>query len=409
MKNRIIAVLFVLFIFGCGVVTVENAMEYIREPEKQDAGEASVPELSDSDVGFNKETFDYALNLATANFAYRDQWINGNGLFQKLIGKTGDIEKDWYRLDNGQLMYTLKKQPDSVLDQYAENVYRLSRYAEKNDMNFLYVELPYKAKDASVYPVGVTDYGNANADQIVSFLSKRNVNMLDLRTQIQETGKSSSELYFKTDHHWKPETAIWGAGEISKELYNIDPTWKDDASLRDMSNYKVERYPNQFLGSIGRKIGPMYIGKEEFQVIVPKFDTQYEYRVPRRVGDVFKEGTFEDVFVNRENLSGGELDTNTYGVYCDGDHNKEIVKNRRALNAKKIVLIRDSFSCTMMPYLSLYTNQVITFDLRLFKARSIYSYIRKHPDIDTVIVAYNPSSISEQQYTFDKVIHEGSN
>lgn len=406
MKNRIIAILFVLFISICGIVTVRNAVEYITHPDETDRTENLATELSDADRRFNKETFDYASNLATANFAYRNEWIDGNGLFQKLIGKTGDIEKDWYQLDNGQLMYALNTQSDSVLDQYAENVYRLSNYAEKHGMNFLYVELPYKAEDTSVYPAGVTDYGNDNADRITDYLEKKDINVLDLREQIKETGKSSSELFFQTDHHWKPETAIWGAGEISKKLAKIDLSWQDSASLRDMRNYKVERYPNRFLGSIGRKIGPLYRGKEEFQVIVPMFDTQYDYRVPRRVEAIFKEGSFEDVFINRKNLSGEELDTNTYGVYCDGDHNKEIVKNEKASNAKKIVLIRDSFSCTLMPYLSLYTNQVITFDLRLYKARSIYSYLQKHPEIDTVIMAYNPSSISEQQYTFDKVTHE---
>lgn len=406
MKNRLIAMLFVLFIFVCGFVTVRNSMGYLENPGAQATSESLNCELSDSDAGFNKETFDYASNLATANFAYRNKWINGNGLFQKFIGKTGDIEKGWYRLDDGQLMYALKKQPNAVLNRYAENVYRLSQYAENHGMNFLYVELPYKAVDASIYPAGVTDYGNANADQITEFLSKQNVNVLDLRNRIQGTGKSSSELYFKTDHHWKPETAIWGAGEISQELAKIDSAWKDNVSLRDMRNYEVERYPNQFLGSIGRRVGDLYAQKDDFPIVTPKFDTQYEYRIPRKVGDVYKSGTFEDVFINRKYLSGGELDTNTYGIYCDGDHHKEVVKNRTTLNSNKILLIRDSFSCTLMPYLSLYTRQMVTIDLRIFDSRSIYSYIRKHPDIDTVIVAYNPSSISEQQYTFDKVTHE---
>ena len=406
MKNRIIAILFVLFIFVCGIVTARNAIEYVKRPEEKKTAESLVRELADSERGFNKETFDYVSNLVTASFAYRNTWINGNGLFQKMIGKTGDIEKGWYRLDNGQLMYALQKKPNSVLDQYSENIVNLSNCAKKYGMNFLYVALPYKTGDSAAFPAGVTDYANANEDRITKNLSKQNVNVLDLRNQINETGKSRPELFFRTDHHWKPQTAIGGAGEISKELAKIDPEWQDSPSLRYMSNYKAEKHSNQFLGSIGRRVGDLYIGKDDFPIVTPKFKTQYEYRIPRKVGDIYKTGTFEDVFINRQNLSGGELDTNTYGVYCDGDHHKEVVKNRTALNSDKILLIRDSFSCTLMPYLSLYTRQIITIDLRLFDSRSIYSYIGKHPDIDTVIVAYNPSSISEQQYTFDKVTHE---
>ena len=100
---------------------------------------------------------------------------------------------------------------------------------------------------------------------------------------------------------------------------------------------------------------------------------------------------------------------NTYAAYCDGDHNKEQVTNESAPNQRNILLIRDSFSCTLMPYLALYTKNITTLDLRLYKTKSVYDYIRRHPDIDTVIVAYNPSSITEEQYTFDRVVNEENN
>lgn len=87
----------------------------------------------------------------------------------------------------------------------------------------------------------------------------------------------------------------------------------------------------------------------------------------------------------------------------------DIITNKKAKNLNKILLLRDSFSCTLMPFLSLYTNQIVTMDLRYYKETSVYSYLEKHPEIDTIIVAYNPSAISKQQYTFDKVTHEKSN
>lgn len=406
MKNRIIAILFVLFIFTCGIVTVRNSVEYVEHPEKQVATEALVNEIPDSDKGFNKETFDYASNLVTANYAYRNKWINGNGLFQKMIGKTGDIEKGWYRLDNGQLMYALNKQPDSVLNQYAENVTELSDYAKKHKIKFLYVELPYKAEDSSAFPTGVTDYANANADRITKNLSKQNVNVLDLRNRINETGKSRSELFFQTDHHWKPQTAIWGAGEVSKELTQLDSNWKDIQELRNMDNYRTENYKNQFLGSLGKKIGSTYDGTDDFNLILPKFETEYDYVSIKGEKRKHQEGSFEDTLIYRKNLKKDYFTVNTYVTYGGGDHPMDIVTNKKAKNAKKILLLRDSFSCTLMPFLSLYTNQIVTMDLRYYKEESVYSYLEKHPDIDTVIVAYNPSAISEQQYTFDKVTHE---
>lgn len=401
-----IAILFVLFIFVGGIVTAGNSVQYVKNPGKKAATEALVSELPDAEVGFNKGTFDYASNLVTANFAYRNKWINGNGLFQKLIGKTGDIEKGWYRLDNGQLMYALNKQSNSVLDRYAENVKGLSDYAKNHKMTFLYVELPYKAEDTSVFPAGVTDYANENANRITRNLLEENVNVLDLRNRINGLGKSRSELFFKTDHHWKPKAAIWGAGEISKELAQIDSKWKDNVELRDMDKYSVENYPSQFLGSLGKKIGSTYDGTDDFQLILPKFETKYDYVSIRDGENNHREGTFEDTLIYRKNLKKDYFSVNTYVTYGNGDHPMDVITNKNAKNQSKILLLRESFSCTLMPFLSLYTNQIVTMDLRYYTKESVYDWLRKHPEIDTVIVAYNPSAISEQQYTFDKVNHE---
>ena len=57
------------------------------------------------------------------------------------MGKTGDLEKDWYLLKNGMLMYCQNKDSDEELKKYANNVVNLSQFAESYGMKFLYVEL----------------------------------------------------------------------------------------------------------------------------------------------------------------------------------------------------------------------------------------------------------------------------
>lgn len=406
MRNRIIAVIFLCFLLFFGVRTGMNVWDSISDTEKENQPQTEA--LSGADdmklSGFNRETFDGISNLVTLNLENRNQWINLNGFFQRKIGKTGDLEKDWYLLENGMLMYSQRKRTSEDLKTYANNVVELSRYAEKQGINFLYAELPYKVQGSKEYPAGVPDYGNRNADGIMKILLSKSVQSMDFRDIMKDKNIETTESFFKTDQHWKPETALWAAGELSKKLSQVDSEWKDCPEYRNSNNYRMEYHSDLFLGAIGKKIGSAYAGKDDFNMPIPIFENTIRYRVPRQEDSIDRTGDFEIAFIESNNLKNDPFKVNTYAAYCDGDHYKEKITNKKALNKRNILLIRDSFSGTLMPYLALYTKNITTLDLRSYKSRSVYDYIRLHPEIDTVIVAYNPSSITEEQYTFDKVV-----
>lgn len=404
MRNRIITVIFLCFLLFFGVRTGMNVWDSINGTENNHQPQTEALGSGGQITGFNKASLEEISNTITLNLANRNQWINLNGLFQKGMGKTGDLEKDWYRLNNGMLMYSFRKSSPEELNTYANNVVKLSRYVEKQGKNFLYVELPCKAQKEGEYPAGVPEYGNQNADEILKVLDRKSVQRMDVRDIMEKEHIKSTECFFRTDQHWKPATALWAAGEISKKLSQVDSKWKDYPEYRNSNNYRIEYHSNLFLGAIGKKIGSAYAGKDDFNMPIPIFENTIRYRVPRQEDSIDRNGDFETAFIESNNLKNDPFKVNTYAAYCDGDHNKEQVTNESAPNQRNILLIRDSFSCTLMPYLALYTKNITTLDLRLYKTKSVYDYIRRHPDIDTVIVAYNPSAITEIQYTFDKVV-----
>lgn len=409
MRNRIITVIFLCFLLFFGVRTGMNVWDSINGTENNHQPQTEALGSGGQITGFNKASLEKISNTITLNLANRNQWINLNGLFQKGMGKTGDLEKDWYLLKNGMLIYSQNKDSDEELKKYANNVVNLSQFAESYGMKFLYVELPYKVQRDGEYPTGVPDYGNRNADGIMEILLSKSVQTMDFRDIMKDKNIETEESFFRTDQHWKPETALWAAGELSKKLSQVDSEWKDYPEYRNSNNYRMEYHSNLFLGAIGKKIGSAYAGKDDFNMPIPIFENTIRYRVPRQEDSIDRTGDFETAFIESNNLKNDPFKVNTYAAYCDGDHNKEQVTNESAPNQRNILLIRDSFSCTLMPYLALYTKNITTLDLRLYKTKSVYDYIRRHPDIDTVIVAYNPSSITEEQYTFDRVVNEENN
>ncbi|MDD6700945.1 DHHW family protein [Mogibacterium kristiansenii] len=404
MRNRIIAVIFLCFLLFFGVRTGMNVWDSINGTERSHRPQTEALGSNGQISGFNKESLEEISNTITLNLANRNQWINLNGMFQKGMGKTADLEKDWYRLENGMLMYSLRKDSPEDLHKYADNVVELSRYVKKHGKNFLYVELPYKVQDEDEYPAGVPEYGNPNADEILKVLSSKSVHRMDVRDIMKDKNMKSTDSFFRTDQHWKPEIALWAAGEISKKLSQVDSEWKDHPEYRNLNNYRKEHYSDLFLGAIGKKIGSAYAGMDDFDMLIPKFDNQFRYCMPKEKKTVERTGNFKTAFIVPENLEKDPFRVNTYAAYCGGDHPRECVTNEKVKNNRHILLIRDSFSCALMPYLSLYTKNVTTLDLRHYKTESLYDYIRNHPEIDTVIVAYNPSAITEIQYTFDKVV-----
>ena len=404
MRNRIIAVLFLCFLLFFGFRTGINVWDSMNGAENNHQPQTEALGSNGQISGFNKESLEEISNTITLNLANRNQWINLNGMFQKGMGKTADLEKDWYRLENGMLMYSLRKDTPEDLNKYANNVAELSRYVEKQGKNFLYVELPYKVQDADEYPAGVPEYGNQNADEILKVLSSKSVHRMDVRDIMKDKNMKSTDSFFRTDQHWKPETALWAAGEISKKLSQVDSEWKDHPEYRNLNNYRKEHYSDLFLGAIGKKIGSAYAGMDDFDMLIPKFDNQFRHCMPKAKKTVERTGNFKTAFIVPKNLEKDPFRINTYAAYCGGDHPRECVTNEKVKNNRHILLIRDSFSCALMPYLSLYTKNVTTLDLRHYKTESLYDYIRNHPEIDTVMVAYNPSAITEIQYTFDKVV-----
>lgn len=404
MRNRVIAIIFLCFLLFFGFRTGMNVWDSFNGMENSHQPQTEALGSSGQITGFNKESLEEISNTITLNLANRNQWINLNGLFQKGMGKTGDLEKDWYRLNNGMLMYSFRKSSPEELNTYANNVVKLSRYVEKQGKNFLYVELPCKAQKEGEYPAGVPEYGNQNADEILKVLDRKSVQRMDVRDIMEKEHIKSTECFFRTDQHWKPATALWAAGEISKKLSQVDSKWKDHPEYRNLNNYRKEHYSDLFLGAIGKKIGSAYAGMDDFDMLIPKFDNQFRYCMPKEKKTVERTGNFKTAFIVPENLEKDPFRVNTYAAYCGGDHPRECVTNEKVKNNRHILLIRDSFSCALMPYLSLYTKNVTTLDLRHYKTESLYDYIRNHPEIDTVIVAYNPSAITEIQYTFDKVV-----
>lgn len=391
MKTKGLTICFLSIVFVLAALNVGNAIlaldpfvtKFVRHESVQDVHSAK--ELIQSvDASYND------------NFKTKMAFVELHGLTRKLIGSRQ--YNSVLRLNNGYLTY---QYGDADVELYAENITQLDQYVKSKGKEFLYVAVPFKIcplDQEEQLPAGVTDDSNANQDEMLSILQENDVAFYDLRNVMAQEIDDWYAAFFKTDQHWKPETAFWAYGKMA-ELFHDRYGYEIDDLSTDLSNYNVEHMEDWFLGSQGKKTGIVYAGVDDFDLIYPRFETEMTVDIP--VHDEHRTGTFRDVMFKDSNLEKDYYNINNYAAYTGGDYPLCIQKNDSAVNDKKILVLKDSFTVAFQPYLSFLFKEVHVIDLRHYDG-SVEEYIDE-VDPDLVMVFYTSSMMSyPEAYVFDR-------
>ena len=146
-----------------------------------------------------------------------------------------------------------------------------------------------------------------------------------------------------------------------------------------------------FLGSIGKRIGKYYSGVDDFEYILPKFETNLVVKK----GEQETAGNFEDTVIVKELIEDKDIKSNRYACYFGRDYSEIIIKNKSINTDNKMLIIQDSYGLVFSAMMSLRTSEVRVIDLRHFKQNEIEYINNYNPDI--VIIMYNPSIFSVQE------------
>lgn len=322
--------------------------------------------------------------------------ITLNGGVERLLGKRAVNER--YRLDNGKISYVI---PELDMSGIAEKTIAFAAWAAERDVPFVYVNsLFYLDEDDKQLPPSIEDYGNENADRFLALLEDAGVETLDLREREKAAGLDHYSHFFTTDHHWTPEMGFWAFTAIADWLAERDASFAADPALLDFDNYRVEVHPKAFLGSSGRRVGAWYAGKDDFSVITPSFDTALEVFYSRDGST--RRGSLAECLFFPELFDADPFEASLYDFYCGGDewmHVRNLAAEEGLAvqgNGKRILLIKDSASLVVIPWLSLACGEVRTVDMR-FEDEPLPALIESY-EPDLVMVLYNPGALEDNNW-----------
>lgn len=329
----------------------------------------------------------------TEQFKGKTLFITLNGAWQRMAGAR--VVNQRYKLDNGHLSYIIEEQN---VEGMARNTVEFRDALAEMDVPMVYINTPFQIhRQDKQLPESVEDYSNENADRFLSCLKEADVPVLDLRESMAADGLDHYEMFYKTDHHWTAEAGFWAAGEIADYLSAMDETYAVQESLRDPSCYNFDVYEGIFLGSAGRRVGSIYAGTEDFTVITPAFETEFTFSAEN--GEILRQGSFYDTFIVPEKLRQGDLlASDVYLTYCGMNFTQMTIHNRGTApdtrsTPKRVLLIRDSFSDVLIPFLAMEYEYLDVLDLRGFKG-DVLAYVRAFAP-DMVVVIYNPGAYTD--------------
>lgn len=321
---------------------------------------------------------------ATDDIILHDEMTEAANAYDRLLGwnirGVGEYNA-LVTLPDGYLCATF---PAIDLSGAAADIVKFNDSCAQAGLPLLYVQAPFKlnARDTDYY--GVVDFSNQNADALLARLRDAGISTLDLREAMEDAGIYGHAAFYKTDHHWLPETGFFAAGVVAERL-NSELGFAIDLSLFDPDTVETVTYQDWFFGSQGKKATLACSAPENFTLLYPSSDMRYTLSVPS-IG-VKASGGFDTLYDLSQLGDRDYYNNNPYSTYFYGDAPLQSVHNESVGNGKRLLVLSDSFDNVCTPFLCQGIEYVDAIDLRYFTG-SLQTYLAQN-DYDAVLLLYS--------------------
>ena len=359
----LVTAVFVLFLVGMAVVSSLQPDRSFSELENRNL--RPVPELTARRFTSGRYMTE-AEEYVSDQIFLRDGWVAMKALGERITGKQ---EHNGIYFAAGDTLIRRIEEPDRLL--LEENISTLNTFASQAEVPVLFGLIP---SAASVWQDRLPS-GAPTADEqawISQIYDSINMPGLDLSAALRQ--HSQEAIYYRTDHHWTSLGAFYGANAIF-EAAELE-------SLR-LSDYQRQTVSEGFLGTNYSSACAWFSEPDTIEIYVKEDGKEVISNFTGRAepGRLYVEG---------------RLDTkNQYAYFLGG--NQPLCVIRSQAQGPKLLVLRDSYSDCLAPFLSERFREVHLFDLR-YNRLSPADYIREQ-EIDLVLILY-----SFETFTGEKIV-----
>lgn len=191
---------------------------------------------------------------------------------------------------------------------------------------------------------------------------------LDIR-EAMEKEAGHKQVYFRTDHHWTLRGAY-----VAYEAY----CEKQGRPARGYEEFRIRALSDSFYGTLYSKV-------LDASAVPDELDTIQELPEVRVVCDGEERSTIYD----EEKL----LQKDKYAYYFGGNYGRVTIQNDAAPD-RKLLVLKDSFANTMIPFLIADYQEIDMLDLRYFRG-SMEEYLKEY-EADEILILFEMSNFAQE-------------
>lgn len=355
------AAVFVVFLFGLGIWFIFNPKLDYSSSEKrylQKFPDASVGNIASGQFGQEFESY------FADHFPQRNLWVGFNSYYALGLGNNG--ANGVYNSADGYLI----NKPVSVDNNVEKNLKAITDF--KQNLGSIPVTVMFAPSTGYVASDKLPLVHDTYHDDHYFNAAKRtfadnDIAFVDLREDFRKAYAAGEQLYYRTDHHWTTPGAFLGYTKLCESL-GKKPLEKSDFDREIYSGFYGTTY------STG---GFWLTQPDALEVWVnPKNSNNIHVKITD--GTEVKES---DSLYFYSHLD----EDDKYPVFLDGNHAITEITNTR-VSSGTVLVVKDSFSHSLAPFLAENFRRVILVDMRYYK-QSV-SQIAKTEKADRVVVLY---------------------
>ena len=348
---------FLLFFLAASAIAPDKTFSQVENRELAQMPAFSMKTVSTGEFMSKFETY------MTDQFVFRDQWVAFKSIIERVLGKQ---ENNGVYFCGQDTLITRFDEPDG--EKVSTNLNYVNKFVENVDIPVYLSLIPTQACIwADRLPAGAP---NASQPDVLTQAQAAvpGASWCDLHAPL--AAHADEDIFYRTDHHWTSLGAYYGYAALC-EAMGLTPV--------PLSGYQKTTVTEDFYGTVFSSSGVRWVRPDAIDTYVP--DTGVE------VVSITYDNRGQQVEEPRALYEASYLEVkDKYAMFLGGQQPLGIVRTPNT-DAPKLLLVRDSYSDSLVPFLTAHFSEIHLIDLRYYKLSAV-DYMAKH-GIDTAVVLYS--------------------
>lgn len=297
----------------------------------------------------------------TDQFPFRDGWITLKARTELASGKMSN--NGVYICEGEKLIEGYTSPEREELDFSLDGVARL---CENTDAEVYFALIPSASEIyRDLLPEGAPN--DSQADVISYAYESTPAKSIDIASALEQ--HSGEDIFYRTDHHWTTLGAYYGYRAIA-EAMGMEPV--------PLGSYTPETVTDSFYGTVYSSSGFTWVAPDSITRYVTGEGitiTNYPH------GSAEKGVLYDESFLEKKDK---------YSYFYGG--NTPLLEIETGNDGPRLLILRDSYTDSMSPFLFEHFSEISILDLRYYKT-SLKAYMDEM-DFDKVLVCYSVPNFS---------------